>query len=377
MSDSTPPSPAQTTPKPLWRSLLKLARPKQWAKCAFVLIGPLYGYADGKPVTWIAAAGAAVAFALAASACYVFNDLRDRDADRLHPRKRRRPIASGAVSAPLARVFAMALLVFSAVAVAFIPGEARSIFAGVLGLYVLNVLSYSALLKHVVILDVISLACGFVLRVVGGCVATGIEPSPWLLNCTFFLAMFLSFGKRLGERRTMAAAGADAAAIRGVQSIYTDDLLRMSVVVTAVATLITYAGYVEDRAAKFWDAPASPTPNLVEGRADTAPGTKQGDVASPGSPNPTGAPADSSPDAGQVHRIETSVPAIRTPAHAHRGFYLLWLTMLPATYGLLRCIVMLERGAYDDPTELAAGDRPVQLAVLLFGAITLSLVLLG
>src|SRR5690606_16191438 len=119
--------------------------------------------------------------------------------------------------------------------------------------------------------DVISLASGFVLRVLGGCAAAMVVPSSWLLNCIFFLSMFLAFGKRLGERRTL---GADAAAARGVQSVYTDDLLRMSVVVTAVATLITYAGYV------------------------------------------------------QAHEEDY-----------RRGFNLLWLTMLPATYGLLRCIV--------------------------------------
>ncbi|MGE3109377.1 MAG: UbiA prenyltransferase family protein [Phycisphaerales bacterium] len=327
---------AQPIQRSLWRSLLRLARPKQWAKCGFVLIGPLYGYADGKPVDWLGAAAAAVAFGLAASACYVFNDIRDRDADRLHPRKRRRPIASGAVPVATARAFGASLFVLAAIMLVLVPASSVAAFSVPLGLYIVNVLAYSASLKHVVILDVISLAGGFVLRVVGGCVATGIEPSPWLLNCTFFLAMFLSLGKRLGERRTMQAAGADVASIRGVQAVYTDDLLRMLVVVTAVATLITYAGYVEDRAAMFGAA----------------------HLAAP-----------------------SSAPAIEPPSFMHwlsrHRFYLMWLTMLPATYGLLRCIVMLERGAYDDPTELAAGDRPVQAAVLLFGCLTLAITLLS
>jgi len=321
MIDPQSPTPSAAASTPLWRALLKLARPKQWAKCAFVLIGPMYGFADGKPIDWLALVGATLAFGLAASGCYVVNDIRDVEADRAHPRKRRRPIASGVVSVPTARVFAGVLLAIAAAMVVIVPGSARLAFGAALFVYVANVMSYSALFKHIVILDVISLACGFVLRVVGGCVATDIEPSPWLLNCTFFLAMFLSFGKRLGERRTMGAIGADAASVRGVQSVYTDDLLRMSVVVTAVATLITYAGYVENRAEQFDAA----------GDAATAFGW---------------------------------------------SLYLLWITMLPATYALLRCIVLLERGEYDDPTELAAGDRPFQAAALLFGCVTLGLMVL-
>jgi 4-hydroxybenzoate polyprenyltransferase len=158
-------------------------------------------------------------------------------------------------------------------------------------------------MKHVVVLDVISLAAGFVLRVLGGCAATAVVPSSFLLNVTFFVAMFLAFGKRLGERRTM---GDDAAAARAVHGTYTDELLRMAVVVTGVATLVTYATYIEKQDAA-----------LFAGR-----------------------------------------------------FNLLWLTMVPATYGLMRCIVLLERGDYDDPTEIAARDRAVQAAVILFAALT-------
>src|SRR5690606_20158846 len=115
-------------------------------------------------------------------------------------------------------------------------------------LYVVNVSAYSAGLKQVVILDEMSLAAGFVLRVLAGCAAVMIEPSSWLLKTVFFLAMFLAFGKRLGERRTMQG---DAIAARGVQSAYTDDLLRMAVVVTAVATLLTYAAYTQSQDDRF------------------------------------------------------------------------------------------------------------------------------
>lgn len=305
--DDLPRAPAATGPL----AYLRLARPGQWAKSAFVVVGPLYGMASGASVAWLAVVGAVIAFSLASSACYVVNDIRDREADRAHPRKRRRPIASGAVSPGAAWVFAAVLAAAAAASLALVPlggGDAASLawVSGSAALYLLNTIAYSFGLKRVVMLDVVSLAVGFVLRVLGGCAAAGVQPTSWLLNCSFFIAMFLSFGKRLGERRT---AGADAAAIRGVQSAYTDDLLRMAVVVTAVATLVTYAGYVEAQEGRFKE-----------------------------------------------------------------GFNLLWLTILPATYALLRCIVLLERGEYDDPTELAANDRPFQLAAVLFAGLTLALV---
>lgn len=274
-----------------------------------MLVGPAYAVIDPAPgpePDWRGVIAAVVAFGLAASGCYVFNDIRDREQDRAHPRKSRRPIASGAVGVPQAVVMAMVLLIAAAV-VALGAGWATGDgiapgLAAVVGLYVANVTSYSLWVKRVVMLDVVSLALGFVLRVIGGCVAAGIEPSVWLLNTTFFVSMFLAFGKRLGERRTM---GEQAAEVRGVQAAYTSHLLRMAVVVTAVATLLTYAGYLQDKAPQFGS-----------------------------------------------------------------GLYMLWLTILPATYGLLRCIVVLESGVYDDPTELAVRDRPFQVAVGIFGLLT-------
>ncbi len=285
-------------------ALFRLARPRQWAKSAFVLIGPLYGLSqagrDWRSVLPDALAAAA-AFALASSAAYIINDIRDRDQDRLHPRKRRRPIASGEVTPSTALLFALALLGLSFAIVALTLGPASMWTTVAIAAYFANVLAYSTFLKKVVIADVICLSVGFVIRVLGGCAATMIEPSTWLLNVTFFLAMFLSFGKRLGERRSMQAIGGHAADVRAVQGVYTDDLLRMAVVVTAVATLVTYSAYVQ--AQEF--------------------------------------------------------------SYKH-GFNLLWLTLIPATYGLMRCIVLVEQGTYDDPTEIATRDRRIQGAALVF-----------
>ena len=294
----------------MFLNLIKLARPKQWSKSVFVLIGPLYGFAAGQTIDWRSVAFAIVAFALASSGCYIINDIRDAEADRAHPRKRNRPIASGAVSPQAGITFAILLFALAGVAATFGVAPAVALPTCLwLVFYVLNVTFYSVGLKRVVVLDVISLASGFVLRVLAGCAAAGVEPSTWLLNSTLFVSMFLAFGKRLGERRTM---GADVAAVRSVQSAYTDDLLRMVVVVTGVACLVTYAGYVQAQAERY-----------------------------------------------------------TSHVFGAWGFNLLWMTVLPATYGLLRCIVQVERGIYDDPTELASKDRPFQAAVALFVALTL------
>lgn len=293
--------------------LLRLARPTQWIKNVFVVVGPAYAFAEGKVVSWPAVALAVAAFSLAASGCYVVNDLQDAEADREHPRKRRRPIASGEVSPRIAAMYAVGLFTLAALAtVAVWPaaGWQPALLLGVVvAIYVANVTLYSLAIKHAVILDVMSLALGFVLRVLGGCAAAAVAPSTWLLNTTFFLSMFLAFGKRLGERRTNREG---AVAARSVQGLYTDELLRMVVVMTAVATLATYAGYVQDQAERYtW------------------------------------------------------------------GFNLLWLTILPATFCLFRSIVLVEGGEYDDPTELAVRDTPFQAGAVVFGAMVLGLMLLS
>jgi 4-hydroxybenzoate polyprenyltransferase len=304
-------------------ALLRLIRPHQWVKSAFVVLGPLYGLRDIERDRWphvieqaLIAAGV---FALASSACYIFNDLKDAQSDRNHPRKRNRPIASGAVSPALA-VVTMAVLLAGAGTLSLLLSDATRPATLVLaGLYVANVLLYSAFLKHIAIADVLSLSLGFVLRVVGGCVAAAIMPSTWLLNCTLFLAMFLAFSKRLGERRTAEAGGYDASAARSVQSQYTDELLRMSVVVTSVAALITYAFYVQSRESQFDFATAL-------------------------------------------------IPA---------GINWLWISLRPATFALLRSMVLIERGTFDDPTEMFLKDPSLALSAVAFVAVTLGVIAAG
>jgi decaprenyl-phosphate phosphoribosyltransferase len=305
-------------------ALLRLARPHQWSKSVFVLLGPLYHLQDalklgdaagdtGSSVDlgpFLLRAGiAAAAFALASSGCYVINDLLDAERDRAHPRKRHRPIASGRIDSRTAVTFSIALFLGAAALLIALPAAAAAWVGAVVAVYAINVMAYSFRLKHVVIADVISLSMGFVLRVMAGCAAVAVTPSTWLLNATLFLAMLLAFGKRLGERR--AAESPEAALqARSVQAVYSDELLRMLVVVSAVAALLTYAGYVHAREADY----------------------------------------------------------------AVGGMNLLWFTLIPAMYALLRSITLLERGRYDDPTELAFRDRPFQVAAIAFGACSAALV---
>lgn len=297
---------------------LKLLRVHQWAKSAFVFVGPTYWLAEHQPGSWpsfiVEVLLTAVAFALASSCCYVFNDLADIEADRAHPRKRRRPLASGAITPGTGRAVALVCAVLAAACAVAVPGPGRWVVTGLVALHVTNVLAYSAFLKHRVIADVLSLSMGFVIRVTAGCFAVAIAPSTWLLNVTFFLAMLLAFGKRLGERRVMEAEGADAADARGVQRAYSDILLQMFVVVSGVGTLLTYSGYISAR------------------------------------------------DPGGYAYLFNFDP--------------LWLTMIPATYGLLRAILLLERGRFDDPTELAVKDPLFQVSAFAFVAITAAVVFL-
>jgi len=313
--DAAPRGAARDGP-PLALSLIRLARPAQWSKSVFVLIGPFYAFKDLPPGTDIATIAvpaliAALAFALASSACYVINDLIDRRADQLHPRKRRRPIAAGHVSTRTAWIYAACLFAGAAGLTLALSAPSSWLVGVALLAYVANVLLYSAYTKHKVIADVIGLSLGFVIRVLAGCAAAMIEPSIWLLNVTLFLSMLLAFGKRLGERRTLgmgSAPGDVAAEHRRVQAGYTDAILQMAVIATAVMTLMTYSLYVREQATE------SVSYNL-----------------------------------------------------------LMWSTLLPATYGLLRCVIKLEQGAFDDPTELALHDRGFQAAGALFFLLTLAL----
>jgi len=212
-------------------------RPRQWVKNLVVLAGPAFGLKLLDPLAWVALG----TFCLAAGACYTINDVLDRDADRNHPNKSNRPVASGAVSPTSALFFAGLLVIAAAAAAQWLP---RNVALIVVAYFVL-ILAYSLALKKRPILDVIIIATGFVLRAVGGAEAVGVFVSPWLIVCTFTLCMFLGFGKRRCELATFDTAE-EARAHRSTLVRYTPELLNHLTSVSAGIAIMTFLIYTLD-----------------------------------------------------------------------------------------------------------------------------------
>lgn len=227
---------AVTASSGTFAALVRLARPHQWIKNGFVLVGLLFGHAwhDAALVQSVALAFAG--FCLVASGVYAFNDLRDREADRVHPRKRRRPLASGAITPALGAAYAAVLTVLG-LALGFAVSPAAG--ALLLAYVVLNV-AYSLGLKHVAILDVFIIAAGFMLRLLAGTIGVGIPPSPWLLVCGLMVTIFLGFAKRRAELIALSDAGGEH---RPVLDDYSAPLLDNMIAVSAAAVIVSYSLY--------------------------------------------------------------------------------------------------------------------------------------
>ena len=211
-------------------------RPGQWAKNVFVLAPLVFARQLDDPRVLGRALLAFAAFSVLASAVYLFNDIRDREEDRRHPRKRLRPIAAGRLPVPAA-VAAAAALAAAALAMGLALGGA---FVAILAAYLLANLGYSLGLKRVVILDVMVLSAGFVLRVMAGGVAVQVEVSAWLILCTSFLALFLAFSKRRHELMLLAD---DASEQRQVLTHYSPAFLDQMINVVTASTVVAYAVY--------------------------------------------------------------------------------------------------------------------------------------
>ncbi|MDP9000336.1 MAG: decaprenyl-phosphate phosphoribosyltransferase [Myxococcota bacterium] len=232
------------------RGLVKTLRPHQWVKNLFVLapivfskdvlIHTAQGPALNLFVTGRALAATGV-FCLLAGAVYTINDLVDVEADRAHPLKRGRPIASGLVPPGLARAMAAGLVAISLVA-AYLLAPALALIAVV---YFGENVAYSFKLKKFAFIDVALIAFGFVLRVLAGGIATDVPVSAYMLGCTALLALFLGFGKRRHEV-ALENAGKQRAALE----TYTPRSLNVALAVTGTATLVTYVAYTLDPATR-------------------------------------------------------------------------------------------------------------------------------
>jgi len=216
----------------LFRSL----RPEQWTKNLIVFAGLIFGLELFNIVAVGRAVAAFVVFCALSGVVYVVNDIMDREADRRHPLKARRPIASGALSPALAGGVAL-VLAAGALIVAFWLG-AR--FGGVALVFLLLQSFYSGPLKHIVILDVLTIAIGFVLRAAAGAVVIDAPISHWLLVVTILLALFLALSKRRHELVLLADGATGHRPILGEYSPY---LLDQMISVVTASTLVAYIFY--------------------------------------------------------------------------------------------------------------------------------------
>ncbi|WP_028650666.1 decaprenyl-phosphate phosphoribosyltransferase [Nocardioides halotolerans] len=217
----------------LARALVRAARPRQWVKNLLVVAAPLAAgeVSDGDVVA--STLLALVTFCLAASAVYLVNDVADRDADRLHPTKRLRPIASGALPVPVA-LGAAGVLVVAAVVVGWLTDPQLAVLvAAYVGLQVV----YAVRLKHEPVLDISIVAAGFLMRAVAGGIAADLPLSQWFLLVSGFGSLFIVAGKRYSELHTLGSeAGTRRSLVR-----YTDTYLRFVWSTAAGATVISYS----------------------------------------------------------------------------------------------------------------------------------------
>jgi len=227
----------ETNISPAFRSYIRLLRPKQWIKNFFVFAPLIFARELFNPDLLLDAVRAFITFCLSASAVYVLNDIADAEEDRVHPQKRNRPIASGAIT--VQRGYAIAIILI-AVVVPLVFGMDRRFVVCLASYFILN-FAYSFKLKEVVLLDVFIVAAGFMLRVLGGAYAIDVSVSSWIVLCTLFISLFLSFAKRRGELVMSQESGSITQ--RKVLLLYNVQFLDQMLTITAAGAVISYALY--------------------------------------------------------------------------------------------------------------------------------------
>ena len=218
------------------KNFFKLLRIKQWIKNLFVLTPLFFARQFTETDSLLPGIYAFFAFNLISSVVYILNDIFDIEADRNHPRKKHRPIPSGAIPIHAAIIFGAVLFVCSCALCLLVNIQ----FIICLGVYLLINVVYSMWGKHVVILDVLCIATGFVLRVIGGAVAISVQPTNWIMMATFFLSLFLGFGKRRNEFLSLEKEKGNH---RKVLNHYDENLLNHLIFISCGIAIISYAMY--------------------------------------------------------------------------------------------------------------------------------------
>jgi 4-hydroxybenzoate polyprenyltransferase len=217
--------------------VIRLLRPEQWLK-NFFIFAPLIFSKHLFQASYLGqAVEAFVVFSLLSSTVYIFNDIADRELDKLHPTKRNRPIAAGTVS--ISRAIGVAVVLLLAVGVLLAFQNLRFLF--IAGLYFLMNLAYSFFLKRVILVDVFVVAAGFMLRVLAGAFAIDVQVSEWLILCTLFVSLFLSISKRRGE--LLLVKNSPGFEGRPVLREYDVEFLDQMMTIAASGMAISYALY--------------------------------------------------------------------------------------------------------------------------------------
>ncbi len=290
-------------------AFVQLLRPHQWVKNVFVFAGLIFGRKLFEPGALVDALLGFLLLSLVSSTIYVFNDIHDRAEDRLHPRKRNRPIAAGRVSVRFGVMIGLATLVIGLGGSYLLdPG-----FFLVALAYLLLQTLYTLVLKHLVILDVISIGIGFVLRAVAGAVLVHVEISHWLVICTFTLCLFMGFSKRRCELNVLAN-GAEAGKHRKTLEAYTSDLLNQMTTLTAGIAVISFMLYATDQ---------------------------------------------------------------RTMGEFGTSHPVLVYTLPLVVYAVFRFALLVEHGRVGGPTDVLLSDRPFQVAMILWAGLAMLLVYRG
>ena len=222
------------------KKYLRLIRPQHWIKNVFVLVPMFFGGVLFDLTTIESGLLVFMAFSFIASSIYCYNDIVDADADRHHPVKCRRPIASGEVSVSHAYLLMAVMAVLSAIMVMLLPSPVRMGSAVVVAIYYVLNLAYCSKLKQYAVLDVCIVAFGFVLRIVAGGVAEEVALSQWIVLMTFLLTLFLSFAKRRDDVLRMNETGE---APRHNTIRYNLTFINQAITITASVTLVCYIMY--------------------------------------------------------------------------------------------------------------------------------------
>ena len=220
--------------------LIKLTRPTQWLKNGFIFLPMFFSGQLSSLSNWSACIVVFCAFCFASSSIYCFNDIFDAKADREHPKKRLRPIASREIEIKTAYVFMFLLLSLSIVTILVFAGEKCLPLLITIGAYYLMNIAYCVKLKQIAIVDVTIIAIGFVLRVLSGGIATGIAISQWIVLMTFLLALFLAFAKRRDDVIIFQNTGVT---VRKNTSRYNVNFMNHVLSIIATITIVSYIMY--------------------------------------------------------------------------------------------------------------------------------------